>query len=78
MDINTLFEKINNKTVYVGVIENEKCINLLNSEKFYILDVQDVDSKKYPNTFFNPTSDLQSLKRCDFLIICIIYFLIYL
>jgi len=66
MNINTLFEKINNNTVCIGVTGldyvgprlalsfskkfhtigfdvNEKYINLLNSGKSYILDIQDTD-----------------------------------
>ena len=55
----------------IGFDVNEKCINLLSSGKSYILDIQDADLQKYLNKSFNPTTDPEELKQCDFLIICV-------
>jgi len=55
----------------VGYDINEKTVNLLLSGKSHILDVSDIELKKYLNNSFHPTSDFKKLEECDFIIICV-------
>lgn len=55
----------------IGYDINEKGVESLLDGKSYILDIQDSLLQKYVKKSFLPTTDPESLKKCDFIIICV-------
>ena len=55
----------------IGYEINEKYINDLKNGKSHILDIPDNILQKYLFKSFNPVNNLEELKKCDFIIICV-------